>query len=51
MRAHGEQDVISASQVAAVHQKLNGARLKVLRGEGGKVKEQRNDPAAKRQAL
>ena len=49
--AHREQDVISASQVATVHQKFNGARLEVLRCKGGEVKEKRNHAAAQRQTL
>ena len=49
--AHGEQDVISAGKVAAVHQKFNGARLKVQGCQGGEVKEKRNHPPAQRQAL
>ena len=49
--AHGEQDVISASQVTTVHQKFNGARLEVLRCKGGEVKEKRKHDASQRQTL
>ena len=50
-RAHGEQNVIAASEEAAIDQKLNGSCFEVLRCKRGEIKEKGNDTSAKGQSL